>query len=216
MALPTAYLTSVKNLSAIFTAIQGAQAPDKFTQAFLESLEFKATNDRLVIGLLKALKFLDDSGKPIDRYFRFLDQTQGEKVLAEAIRDAYQDLFRVNIKANELSKSDVTNKMKTLSQGAFSESVLDKMSTTFTTLVKLADFKSSANPSAAAAALPIDEGNAEMMREERSERSETRREDQHHNVKLGGLVYNIQIVLPESRDPAVYDALFQSLRRHLL
>jgi len=27
---------------------------------------------------------------------------------------------------------------------------------------------------------------------------------------LGGLVYNIQIQLPESRDPAVYDALFRS------
>lgn len=32
---------------------------------------------------------------------------------------------------------------------------------------------------------------------------------------LGGLVYNIQIQLPESRDPAVYDALFRSLKTHL-
>lgn len=34
--------------------------------------------------------------------------------------------------------------------------------------------------------------------------------------KIGGLVYNIQIVLPESRDPVVYDALFRSLKEHLL
>ena len=33
---------------------------------------------------------------------------------------------------------------------------------------------------------------------------------------LGGLHYNIQIILPESRDPKVYDALFRSLREHLL
>jgi hypothetical protein len=32
---------------------------------------------------------------------------------------------------------------------------------------------------------------------------------------LGGLVYTIQIQLPESRDPAVYDALFRSLKTHL-
>lgn len=32
---------------------------------------------------------------------------------------------------------------------------------------------------------------------------------------LGGLVYNIQIQLPESRDPVVYDALFRSLKAHL-
>jgi len=36
------------------------------------------------------------------------------------------------------------------------------------------------------------------------------------NVKLGGLVYNIQIVLPETRDPKVYDALFRSLKEHIL
>ena len=89
MALPTAYLTSIKNLAGIFAAIQGAQAPEKFTQAFLESLEFKSNSDRLIINLLKALGFLDDSGKPKDRYFRFLDQTQGPSVLAEAIREAY-------------------------------------------------------------------------------------------------------------------------------
>lgn len=41
-------------------------------------------------------------------------------------------------------------------------------------------------------------------------------EPQGTSVDLGGLVYNIQIVLPESRDPSVYDALFRSLREHLL
>jgi hypothetical protein len=30
------------------------------------------------------------------------------------------------------------------------------------------------------------------------------------------LHYNIQLILPESRDQAVYDALFSSLRRHLM
>jgi hypothetical protein len=35
-------------------------------------------------------------------------------------------------------------------------------------------------------------------------------------IALGGLVYNIQIHLPESRDQAVYDALFRSLKTHLL
>ena len=102
MALPTSYLTSTKNLNGILTAIQGAQAPEKFTQGFLESLEFKSTTDRLVIGVLKSLGFLDDTGRPTDRYFRYLDQSQSERVLAEGIRHAYQDLFKVNTKANEL------------------------------------------------------------------------------------------------------------------
>lgn len=207
MALPTSYLTSVKNLPDIFAAMQGAQAPDKFTQSFLESLEFKSTSDRLIIGMLKALGFLDDAGKPKDRYFRFLDQTQGAKVVAEAVKDAYQDLFKVNVKANEMTKSDVINKLKTLGQGQIGDSVLDKMAMTFTALVKLGDFQSTSVP--APAPNPQDVRNNE-------EHGDKKPPVEHGPLKLGGLVYNIQIVLPESRDPAVYDALFQSLRRHLL
>jgi hypothetical protein len=207
VALPTSYLTSVKNLPDIFAAMQGAQAPDKFTQSFLESLEFKSTSDRLIIGMLKALGFLDDTGKPKDRYFRFLDQTQGAKVIAEAIRDAYQDLFKVNVKANEMTRSDVINKLKTLGQGQISESVLDKMAMTFTALAKLGDFQSTSVP--ASASNPQIGGNNE-------EQVDKKVPTEHASLKLGGLVYNIQIVLPESRDPAGYDALFKSIRRLLL
>jgi hypothetical protein len=208
VTLPTSYLTSIKNLPDIFASIQGAQAPEKFTQSFLESLEFKSTSDRLVIGMLKSLGFLDDAGKPKDRYFRFLDQTQGAKVIAEAVRDAYQDLFKVNIKAHEMTKADVINKLKTLGQGQFSESVLDKMAMTFTALVKLGDFQS------VAPAIQVAEANFQDMQS--NAQGDKKTPADHGSLKLGGLVYNIQIVLPESRDPAVYDALFQSLRRHLL
>ena len=157
--------------------------------------------------MLKALGFLDDSGKPKDRYFRFLDQTQGAKVIAEAVRDAYQDLFKVNIKAQEMTKQDVINKLKTLGQGQIGDAVLDKMAMTFTALVKLGDFQSTTS---FAQAQPVnDSRNVE-------EHTERKPPAEHGALKLGGLVYNIQIVLPESRDPAVFDALFQSLRRHLL
>jgi hypothetical protein len=204
MALPTSYLTSVKNLDGILTAMQSAQAPEKFTQAFLESLEFKTNGDRLIIGVLKSIGFLDDAGRPTDRYFRFLDQTQGPKVLAEGIREAYQDLFKVNTRAQELGKQEVINKFKTLGQGQIGESVLDKMAMTFTALAKLADFSSSAQTQTP----PVEKTKLDD--------TEEKVVPSHSGVKLGGLVYNIQIVLPESRDTAVYDALFQSLRRHLL
>ena len=60
MALPKAYLTSTKNLAGILDAIKSAKAPERFTQKFLQSLEFKASADRLIIGVLKSLKSLDD------------------------------------------------------------------------------------------------------------------------------------------------------------
>ncbi len=210
MALPTSYLTTGKNLQGILNAIRSAQAPDKFTLSFLESLEFKSSSDRLIIGVLKSLGFIDDAGRPTERYFSYLDQTQSDKVLAEGIRSAYEDIFRVNVNAYQLSKQEVINKFKTLSQGKLSESVLDKMAMTFLALVKYADFSS---PPTSGQEQKKDElGKGEQDNVHKDEQAD------HHGkgVKLGGLVYNIQIVLPESRDPSVYDALFQSLRRHLL
>jgi hypothetical protein len=206
MALPTSYLTTAKNLNAIFAAIQGAQAPEKFNIAFLESLEFKSSSDRLIIGVLRVLGFIDDTARPKDRYFRFLDQTQGAKVLAEGIREAYHDLFKVNTKANELSKQEVINKFKTLGQGQITEPVLDKMAMTFTVLVRHADFQSPHAPPAT----------QQTQEYKKSEELTDGAGAALPGMKLGGLVYSIQIVLPESRDPAVYDALFTSLRRHLL
>jgi hypothetical protein len=209
VSLPNRYLTSVKKLEAILNAIQGAQAPDKFTLSFLESLEFKSASDRLIIGVLKSLGFLDDTGKPTDRYFRFLDQTQGKRVLAEGIKAAYSDLFQINTKAQTLSKQELIQKFKTLSQGKIGDAVLDKMAMTFLALAKHADFADS--PDEPRKAKPeeakLDNGSMEQNAGDDNARA---------SLNLGGLVYNIQIVLPESRDHAVYDALFQSLRRHLV
>ena len=206
MALPTSYLTSVKNLKDILEAMQAAQAPKKFTVAFLQGLGFHGTADRLVLAVLKALGFLGPSGEPTPRYFAFLDQSQSARVLAEGIEEAYADLFQVNKKAYELSATEIKNKLKTLTQGQFSESVLDKMAGTFKALSAQADFS---GPSKAKA---LDEkANDTVPIAEPKPLPETR----SGTLRLGGLVYNIQIHLPESRDPAVYDALFRSLKEHL-
>jgi len=217
MSLPTAYLTSSKNLPAILSAIQQAKAPERFTQRFLESLEFKSTSDRLTIGVLKALRFIDDQGKPTDRYFQFLDQSQSDRIMAEAVREAYDDLFQVNTAAQKLSKQEVVNKFKTLSQGSFSESVLDKMAMTFTALVKLGDFEkpSLSRQSVSDDVAPEPEEHYEPQTQE-EDRPTVSVGGIRNSRALGGLHYNIQIILPESRDPKVYDALFRSLNEHLI
>jgi len=207
MALPTSYLTSAKRFPAILEAIKTAQAPEVFGQKFLESLDFKSKGDRLSIGVLKALGFLDDGGRPQDRYYRFLDQSHSGAVLAEAIKDAYADLFAVNINAHTLTREDLTGKIRTLSQGKLSDNVVKFMVTTFTALVGQADFS-------APTPLPIEP--KEDTEEGQEKPPEKPAIGDRPPTQLGGLVYNIQIVLPETRDTAVYDALFRSLKEHML
>ena len=207
--LPTSYLTSTKNLEKIFNAIQDAEAPDQFTTAFLEQLGFKSSTDRLIIGVLKSLGFLDEAGKPTQNYFDFFDKSKSKQILASGIRKAYQDLFKINIKANELNSDTIKNKLKIISQGKLTPAVLTFMARTFLALVNLADFSSQApkvEPLIDKDKVPVEEDNDKLIPPHEASKQ----------VKLGGLVYNIQIVLPESRDPKVYDALFRSLREHLL
>lgn len=88
MALTTSYLTSVKNLDSILNSIISAKAPERFTTRFLEDLGFKSSNDRLYIGMFKALGLLDENGVPTQRYFQFLDQTRSRRIIAEGIQEA--------------------------------------------------------------------------------------------------------------------------------
>ena len=203
MTVPTAYLTTTKNLGRILAAVQGAQAPKQFSTRFMVTLGFPSAADRLIIGVFKAIGFLSPEGHPTKRYFEYLDATQAKRVLAAGIRDAYADLFQINRRANELSNSEVKNKLKTLTQGQPSESVLDKMASTFKALVQHGDFTTDQAPESVTP----------------SKQPEPLPESPEHPgtaVSLGGLVYNIQLILPADRDQAVYDALFKSLKEHLL
>lgn len=209
MSLPSAYLTSFKNTAPILQAVQAAQAPERFTQKFLEGLGFASTNDRAIINVLKALGFLDDAGVPTSRYHRYLDQTQSALVLAEGIREAYEDLFRVNRNAHEMAQADVKNKLKTLSEGAYTDRVLTQMAGTFTTLVKSADFSKP----------PIADGgtdseSAPSPDQDLPAQPSAAPSQLNTAPPFASLAYNLNIHLPESRDPAVYNAIFKALREH--
>jgi hypothetical protein len=202
-------MSSVKRVPDILEAIQTAQAPSNFTTRFLEQLGFKAKGDRLMIGVLKDLGFLDDAGAPKKQYYRFLDQTHSGAVLAEGIRSAWQDLFALNVNAHQIPKAEFIGKLKTLSQGQLSDRVIDCHYMTFNALVRNADFTSHPEKGL---------NSPQAAKEEKKGLEKTppaEKEPDKLGLQFGGLVYNIQIVLPESRDPAVYDALFRSLKEHL-
>lgn len=198
MAFPRAYLSSAKNLPAILTAIQTAKAPPQFNQRFLESLEFKSPSDRKIIGVLKALKFISHDGTPTERYYAFLDQTQAPGILADGIRDAYADLFQVNINAQNLTKSELIDQFRTPSQGQLSDSVMNKMTMTFTELCRLADFQTS--PPKREESKKDDEGTPDGKIKEKQAKNMG-----WEKVRVDGLVYRVQIVSPESSEQAVHD-----------
>lgn len=191
MAITNSYLTSTKNLESIINSVINAKAPERFTNKFLEDLGYKSSNDRLVIGMFKALGLLDDNGQPLQRYYEFLDQTQTGRIIAIGIEEAYEDLFNLRKDAQNLTNDEVKNKLKTITQGQ-----------------KLADWDSVGTEEINKIETPH-----VVLKSDNTEKSQTKTDPTTTDMNLH---YNIQIHLPETTNMAVYDAIFQSLKKHLM
>jgi hypothetical protein len=212
MALPDSYTVKYGSLAAYFDAIQGAQPPDRFAVKFLENLEFKSTNDRTIIGILKELGFLDPNNVPTSRYYQFLDKTDGPKVLAEGIKEMYSDLFAVKKDAHKLTADEAFNKLRTIYAGKKNDTTIKLIAKTFAGLCELADFESKLDfvkPEAK------EEEKQVKDKEQDVDSSKDTQKSRERKINLDTLQYHINIVLPETRDQGVYDAIFKSLRDHL-
>ena len=203
--LTQAYLVTTKNLNAVINSVVSARAPERFNNKFLENLNFKSSNDRLYIGVFKALGLIDENGVPTTRYFEFIDQTQTGKILAIGIQEAYEDLFNLRKDAQNLTVDEVKNKLKTLTQGQKTDKVLALMANTFRALCDEADWSEQALKKIEPTQPQVEEKNVQPIK---IEESQTKKELDLH--------YNIQIHLPETTNMAVYDAIFQSLKKHLM
>lgn len=206
MSLPDSYTLKIGVIPAYFDAIHGAEAPDRFSMKFLANLDFASSNDRVLIGILKDLGFLNADAVPQERYYQYLDKTQSDQVLAEGIKESFEDLFAVNKEAHKLEVEGAFNKLRTLYKGGKKDTVIKHIAKTFVALCEIADFTKTKTlaPKPPAPKEEVKKDNAKK----KISKSDT-------SFDLDSLQYHINIVLPDTRDQAVYDAIFKSLRDHL-
>jgi hypothetical protein len=221
MALAESYTFKTNAIPAYFDAILDAQPPERFSVKFLENLGFTSTNDRLFIGILKDLGFLNRDGAPQKRYFDFLDRSQSKTILADGIRDAFSELFAINTKANEFTVDQAKNKLRTLFGGKKTPLVIGKIANTFRALCDYADFSAPAKDADGKDEKPP---GGEDGKDEKGDKDNAPRGtkppvkppiDPRREIDISALQYHVNIVLPPTRDQAVYDAIFRSLRDHL-
>lgn len=204
MALTNAYVLPTNRIPDILGKIRDGQAPERFTQQLLKDWGFGSTNDRAFIGLLKALGFLTPDGKPTQRYNDYRDHSRSKIILGDALREAYGDIFLIKEHPTAADRNSITGKFKSFHN--VSDHVAGLMTKTFLGLLQNADLSGKAPKVAAEAP---QEGDAE-------EKSEEGRRSSAWQPSVAGLHYNIQIHLPATKDVEVYNAIFKSLREHLL
>jgi hypothetical protein len=204
MSLPNVYTMSYGQLGEFLGKIQDGQAPGSFTQQHLKDIGFGSSNHRAYIPLLKVIGFLTPNGVPTERYHAYRDKSQARAVLGAALKEAYSDLFVIKANPSERDRELIQGKFK--SAHNTSDRVAELMAKTFFGLLKQADIDHEpANPRVVA---PREEMGAPAPTAVLSHAP--------MHVKAPGLHYNIQIHLPATKDVEVYNAIFKSLKEHLI
>jgi hypothetical protein len=93
--------------------IQSAGVPPKVNHPYLKSVGFKSSNDAALIGVLKAIDFIDPAGTPTERWKEYRDTTKAGGVLAEAIRACYGGLFQIFPDAERKDDEAISNWVRT-------------------------------------------------------------------------------------------------------
>jgi len=205
MALTNAYVQIYGQLKDVFQSISEGQAPDKFTRQHLKDIGFGASNFRAVIPLLKALGFLSEDGTPTKRYQDYRNQALARRVMAEALREAYSDLFTIKSNPSTTDRDLIEGKFKSTFNATPLTAKL--MASTFFALLALADLSEQPAPK------KEETVDAPPPKIEKIEKSENGAAPPQHRTSLH---YNIQIHLPATKDIEVFNSIFRAIKEHLL
>lgn len=196
------YTLVTGKLKTLLQKIRTTGVPPKLTTAHLKILGFTSSNDAGMIGVLKFIGLVDSSNIPTPIWNEYRGQDH-RKVLGNAIRLGYADLFAVYPYANTRSVPDLTHVFSTSSTAG--EQVIKQTVQTFKALVDEAEFSEPGISSLSAG--PLHMPPAPSMAP-----------GLPHGLTAGqrpGLHIDIQIhISPESSAEQI-DKIFESMAKHL-
>jgi len=198
------YMSVPGSIGKILEKIKEAGTPENFNGDFLSTkLGFKGGNYRTFISWAKKAQLLNSDGTPTHLYKSFRNPTSSKASLAQAIKNAYSELYSRNEYCHELDKKAFKGLIMEATGEPHDSRVVETIVSTFFNAKALADFDSIIS--------------AENHIETKQERQTEPEAEKVQQKKLHlGLNYTINLVLPKTDDPAVYSAIFQSLRETLL
>lgn len=203
------YMASPGLIPKILAKIEEARRPERFTQDFLETkLGHSGGGARAFIPLLKRMEFLASDGTPTKLYDQFRNPSTRGTALAAGLRNAYSEVFDRNQYAGDLSR-DKLGALITEMTGLEKDSRVGQLIvSTFWALKDGADLDggSDAGEEQAPDTVAIQSAPQTELRAQGTTSDE---------VKLN-VGYNINLNLPETTNPEVFNAIFKSLKEHLL
>lgn len=216
------YISGPASLSKAFSQLR-KNFPPRVDSAYLRRFQIAPSNESYVIAILRFLDLIDDEGnKREDKVDFFLGNIEAfESGLTAVLGDAYAALLtEMGNEAYKTSRDDLAHWFR--SYDKTSDLVGKRQAATFLALGALAGQNEAAvpRPSTAApksrarrAAKPTS-SDAVAPTAERSEAMETTPSAPRSGDV--GLTVRIEVNLPAGGDSETYDAIFASIKRHLM
>lgn len=208
MAEKPPYVTAYGTIAKVLQKMQEAATPPRFTQDFLATkLGLKGGSPKPIIPFLKRTGFLGSDGVPTEIYKRFRNSGERGKAAAEALKKGYSSLYEINEYVHDASAKDLKGVVVQVTGLEPNSGTVKAILGSFKALKALANFS--------------DAGAADDTDHEvpDSQDAKPKEEDEAHRATLRkglGLSYTINLNLPSTSDITVFDAIFRSLKDHLL
>lgn len=195
--------------NSIKKALEGiisAERPDKFSSDFMSTvLKITGGSGRPVGPLLKKMQFISSDGTPTDLYSKFKSESARGQAALDGLRNAYGEMFRRNEFVHRAEQNAVKDLIVEITGLNKSDNIVRLIAQTFEIIRGFAD--KSGNPSTDKATV----GSNDFVEEDGAG-------GRRRGLESGllGLSYHINVVLPETENIAVFNAIFRSLRENLL
>lgn len=206
------YSTSVGTLENMLEKIRTAAVPERVTRDFVATkLAMKGGTAASCIPFLKKMGFVASDGTPTDLYREFRNPAKSRLAVGKAFRKLYTRLYEMNEYVHDATDAEILGLIVQCTGGEKDNVTTKYTLSTLNMLRKLADFdsfdgeliepvvsESLKNVSASAPALPHPQSY------------------QAATSKGINLSYTINLNLPATKDIEVFNAIFKSLKEHLI
>ncbi|ABN62115.1 DUF5343 domain-containing protein [Shewanella baltica] len=207
------YSTSVGTFEKMLDKIKAAPAPERFTQDFVGTkLSMKGGTANACIPLLKKMGFVAGDGSPTSLYKEFRNPAKSRIALGTGFRKLYSRLYQMNEYIHDANDQDVLGLIVECTGSEHDNAATKYTLSTFNMLRKHADFDN-------------EEAEVDLMEPEKDDHAEKYRNPiavnmpQQPSPQQGkgiNLSYTINLNLPATKDIEVFNAIFKSLKEHIL
>lgn len=198
------YLTASGTFKRALEGIQDASRPDKFNADFLEHvLKLTGGGARASIPILKKMGFLSSDSSPTELYAKFRTESGRSAAAQQGLRNAFPEIFRRSEWAHTVDDGKLKDIIVEITGLGAGDPVVKAILGTFKAV---RSFVTPGDRDDTPSSTPMDE----------AENGSASGQPSSFNGGDLRLAYNINIVLPETSDLKVLNAIFRSIRENLM